>query len=92
MKRHTQITLAHTVKVAVQLSVVPALLLVCSIIYLLMAFPLPEELHSRQTSEWDKKPSVLFECMSGFVGWWVSVTYLSWGSLGVLLGRLKSSD
>eukprot|EP00775_Hariotina_reticulata_P003634 gene3634-3895_t len=92
MKRHIQITLAHTVKVALQLSVVPVLLLVSSIIYLLMAFPLPEDLHSKRVSEWDKKPSVLFECVPGFVGWWTSVAYLSWASLGVLLGRLKSSD
>jgi hypothetical protein len=90
-------TLSQTIKVAVQMSVVPALLLVCSLWHLLMSLPSPLAAREAQqqaplsaVAQLDTRPSEVVLCITGFLGWWASSVYMLWACLGLALTRLAS--
>lgn len=89
-KRTTSVVLSQAVKVAMQMSFAPVLLLSCGVMQLLASVERPPT--SPAASSWDKQPSALFHCVAGFVGCWTCVAYAGWGSVGVLLTRLKAGS
>jgi hypothetical protein len=88
-RRHLSRTLAELCKVALQLAFLPSLLLLCGSLYMLMGFPSPLAASHPKATNWDKEPSVLYQTVAGFLGWWATATYVGWATIGVVLSRAQ---
>lgn len=95
VKRSVQITLSQIAKVAVQLSFVPVLLLVCGLSYVLAIVPGGPQLQGLSKASADtaggiaaavKSPEYVL-CLMGFAGWWGSTVYMLWTGVGLVLSR-----
>eukprot|EP00877_Chromochloris_zofingiensis_P015204 jgi/Chrzof1/9938/Cz04g21120.t1 len=84
MKQHIDIALCQTCKVAVQMSLVPVLLSAVAGLYILKSFPSG----SKHADVLDQQPSVLYQVIAGFIGWWTCVTWSFYTSLAVVISRL----
>jgi hypothetical protein len=91
MRRQLSITLAELCKVSLQLSFLPSVLLLCGSLYMLMGFPSPLAAAHPKATHWDKEPSMLYQTVSGFLGWWATATYVGWASIGVALARAQGA-
>jgi hypothetical protein len=84
-------TLSRLMKVACEVSYVPVVLLVCGLTHLLMARPSQLALSGAvAAAAVDKAPSALMCCITGFLGWWASLVYVGWASVGLLMARLHA--
>jgi hypothetical protein len=88
-KRQLSGTLAELCKVALQLTFLPSLLLLCGSLHMLMAFPSPLAATHPKATQWDKEPSVLYQTVAGFLGWWATAAYVGWATIGVVLSRAQ---
>ncbi|WIA08801.1 hypothetical protein OEZ86_011380 [Tetradesmus obliquus] len=89
LKRQFSRTLSELCKVALQLAFVPTLLLLCGCLHMLMAYPSPLAADHPKASIWDKQPSVLFQTLAGFLGWWACGSLVVWAVIGVVLTRAQ---
>jgi hypothetical protein len=91
LRRQLSRTLAELCKVAMQLAFLPSLLLLCGCLHMLMAFPSPLAATDPKVSIWDKQPSVLYQTLSGFLGWWATGSFVCWAVIGVVLSRAQGA-
>ncbi|KAF6259238.1 hypothetical protein COO60DRAFT_1513919 [Scenedesmus sp. NREL 46B-D3] len=91
VRRQITRTLAELCKVAIQLAFLPCLLLLCGSLYMLMAYPSPLAATYPKATQWDMQPSVLYQTLSGFLGWWACASYVGWATIGVVLTRAQGA-
>lgn len=92
LKAQCKMSLMLLCKAAMQVSFLPILLVLCSCLHILMSFTSPQAATHPRATEWDKQPSVLYQTVAGYLGWWSSLAMLAWTVLGVTMARLAGMD